>query len=60
MYYPTHKGKGVFERKFSETLFTFIDEKYIQFDLKDKGVFYGAGKSAMKAILVFLFSNWKE
>ena len=32
----------------------------MQFDIKGKGVFYGAEKSAMKAVLAFWFSDWKE
>jgi hypothetical protein len=49
VYYPTRKGKGVFEKKFSETLFCFY--------IKGKGAFCGAGISAVKAILAFLFSD---
>lgn len=60
VYDPTRKGKGVFERKFSEALFTFADENTYNLIEKGKGVFYGAGKSAMTAILAFLFLNWKE
>ena len=55
VYYPTRKGKGVFENKFSEASFTFY--KKIQFDSKGKGVFCGAKGSTMRDNLAFLFSD---
>ncbi len=40
VYHPTRKGKGVFEKKFSETLFFVYCEKQIPFEPKGMDVFY--------------------
>jgi hypothetical protein len=44
----------------SQRRFLFTNKNTYNLIQKGKGVFCGAGKSAMKAILVFFFSNWKE
>ena len=44
MYHPTRKGKGVFERKLSETLFTFIDENTYNLIEKARESFAAKGK----------------
>ena len=53
VYYPTRKGKGVFENKFSEASFTFY--KKIQFDSEGKGVFLVQVSVPWKATLPFVF-----
>jgi Fe-S cluster biosynthesis and repair protein YggX len=56
VYYPTSKGKDVFERMVSETSFSFIKKDTIW--VKKARASFMCRKSTVKEFLAF--SNWKE